>query len=166
MNVLDTNYLINELESGKQTKILCMCHNAYWSQLEKINRRYKNCHMDIFGNGVSYIMMRRNFDLDNYDYILFYSNEFFSQNDYDEMKEMAFQISNHGKRVSIGYSYVIPIEERKDKDVSEEFRVFSFKDGIEREGKGFGFPFFDVIDLADSVVSFHNELEKAKVKRI
>ena len=167
MNVVDTNYLINELESGKQIKILCMCHNGYCSQLEKINRRYGNCEMDFIQSGLSLKNVHEMCDLpDDYDYLLFYSDELFNQKDYDEMKDIAFQISNNGKRVSIGYSYMIPVAERKTKDITQEFRMSSFKNSTEWEEKSFGFPFFDVIDLADSVVSFHNELEKAKVKQI
>ena len=148
MNVVDTNYLINELERGKDVKVLCMCPNICWSALEKIRRRYANFHIDMVENNISDIKARKNFILDDYDYIIFYSLDFFNPSEFEEMKELAFEKSNSGKKVSLGYSYMIPMQERKDKDISEEFRIMSFKNGTEYEEKSMAFPFFDIMYLS------------------
>ena len=45
---------------------------------------------------------------------------------------MAAKISDEKeKRVSIGYSYLVPFEQRIDEEISEEIEIISFKNGDE-----------------------------------
>jgi len=65
--------------------------------------------------------------MENSDLIIWYSSRPYSEREILELKNMAFEISNNkNKRVSIGYSYSIPQEQRIDKDVSEKINIISF----------------------------------------
>lgn len=116
------------MDDGTDIKIIFMSHNAYWPELQILNERYDNCKIDIFGSGPVYISLRRDYILEDCDLILFYSSRFFDEYELNQIKQIAYEISqNKAKRVSIGYSYVIPLEEREDKDITNEVRVISFK---------------------------------------
>lgn len=160
------NYLKNRLESGKDTCMLSFSHNACWPYLQQFESRYGNCKIDIFGDGPSYLQMRANYQLNDYDFIIFYSSHYFDDEELNQIKEMAFTISqDKNKRVSIGYSYVIPIEERKHIDISEGIKFISFSNGEEYEETCFDTELFTIIDLVNLVVKSHDELDKQKVKK-
>lgn len=77
---------------------------------------------------------------------------------------MAFEVSNNNnKRVSIGYSYMIPIDERID-DRLQKIKIVSFKNNDKREETTYGYPYFTPLNLANTVVKKHNELETSKIK--
>lgn len=79
------------------------------------------------------------------------------------MKEIALKISEcKNKRVSIGYSYVSPMENRKEKDIFDEIKIVSFKDFIEYEETIDGCLFVTPSDLIDKVLKTHDELEQRK----
>ena len=67
--------------------------------------------------------------------------------------------------MSIGYSYVVPIEERKHIDISEGIKFISFSNGEEYEETCFDTELFTIIDLVNLVVKSHDELDKQKVKK-
>ncbi len=165
MNCLEMSYIRNQLESGREIKVLFMSHNSYWPELQQLSSRYKNCHVEICGDGLLYLKQKKSEEIENCDFILFYSSHFYSENDLNGMKEIAFRISqSQNKRVSIGYSYVIPKSERIDPNTSDKVKLISFKDGIEFEETTDGFPYFSPLDLAEMTVVMHDELEQQKIK--
>lgn len=125
------NYLVNELDKGRNIKIMFVSHNAYWSNLTIINNRYKNCKVDISGECTFFGWNRQ---LDNYDLIFFYSSSFFDEEDLKKLEQIASKISEEeNKRVTVGYSYIIPIDKRKVENMSEEIKIVSFKNSIKNE---------------------------------
>lgn len=156
------NYLLNQLEKGDRNfKILFMSHNTYWAYLQELDMVYDNCSADVFGRGTAYIRHRENLNSADYDFIFYYSSTFYEDDELEEMKKIAFRIAeNKNKRVSIGYSYVIPMEDRKDKDVFKEIKIVSFKDSIEYEETREGFQYFTHSDLIDMVLITHDKLEQ------
>lgn len=130
MNKLNSNYLIDRLEEGKELNITLLSHNAYWYEIQKLDRHFENCSVQAFGDGTSYIKMadmERLLQIENSDLIIWYSSRPYSEREILELKNMAFEISNNkNKRVSIGYLHSIPQEQRIDKDVSEKINIISF----------------------------------------
>lgn len=130
MDKLNNNYLIDRLKDGKELNITLLSHNAYWYELEKLNRHFDNCSVQAFGDGTSYIKLadiERLLQLENSDLIVWYSSRPYSEREMLELKNIAFEISNNkNKRVSIGYSFSVPQEQRIDKNVSEKINIISF----------------------------------------
>lgn len=159
MNI-NRNYLIEQLENkDKNLKILFMSHNAYWSYLQNIDMDYENCIADVIGRGTAYIGLC-NVELKDYDLIIYYSSTFYEEDELEEMKKIAMQISkNANKRVTIGYSYIIPIEERKDKQIPDEIKIVSIKESNEHEENIETSPLFDKVDLINMTLMKNNELE-------
>lgn len=128
------DYLYDRLDNGIDIKIIFMSHNAYWPELQILSRSYNNCKIDIFGSGPDYISLSRDYILENCDLIIFYSSIFFDKCELDKMKQIAFEISQKKEKcVSVGYSSVIPLEKRKDKNIEDEVKVISIKNSNEYE---------------------------------
>lgn len=156
----NTNYLIEQLEKkDRNLKILFMSHNAYWSYLQGIDMRYENCSTDVIGRGTAYIGLC-NVDLKDYDLIIYYSSTFYEEDELEEIKKIATQISsNANKRVTIGYSYIIPMEERKDEQVTDEIKIVSIKKSNKHEENIETFVYFNNVDLINITLIKHDELE-------
>ncbi len=157
----EKSYLIRQLEKGdRKLKILFMSHNAYWSYLQGLDMRYDNCSADVTGRGTAYIGLR-NINTDDDDLILYYSSTFYEDDELQKMSEIASAIAkNKNKRVSIGYSYVIPMEDRKNKDISKEIKIVSFKGSNVYEETVNGFEFFSCSDLIDMTLVAHDKLNQ------
>lgn len=157
----EKSYLIRQLEKGdRKLKILFMSHNAYWPYLQELDMQYENCSADVTGGGTSYIGIR-NLETDDYDLIVYYSSTFYETYELKNMCKIASVISkNKNKRVSIGYSYIIPEEDRKDVDITEKIKIVSFNDSNAYKQTVNGFQFFNHSDLIDMTLMVHDELNK------
>ena len=166
--MVDNNYIVHRLRDGKNVKIVFMSHNAYWTQLLKLDDIYENCSVDVFGGGTEYIRTSclSNHVLDDCDFIILYSLDFYSSDELDYMKQIASKISSEkNKRVSIGYSYVIPIEQRTNRNICDEIKLVSIKDGNEYETTNYAPTYFNSpMQLVNMVVKTHDDLEMQKQK--
>lgn len=158
-------YLLEQLEKERNLKIMFISHNAYWSDLSKFANRYPNFKINTYGECVFNDWKK---DLDNYDMLFYYSSGFYNQNDLSDLEEMAFRISNdENKRVSIGYSYMIPENERKVENISEEMKIVSFKDSIQIDET---IPIerynLSPLILASALLLTADELDNQKVKKL
>lgn len=99
----------------------------------------------------------------DYDLILFYSSEGYKANELLYLKNIAHQISNdNSKRVTIGYSYILPKDKRIYENIPEEIKLISFKDSSELEEITYGIEYFNILDLTTLALTKHNELENTK----
>lgn len=160
-----TPYLLDQLAKGRNLKIMFISHNAYWSDLSKFANRYPNFKINPYGEyGFNYWKK----DLDNYDIFFHYSSQIYNQNNLSDLEGMALRISNvENKRVSIGYSYMIPMNERKDENISEEMKVVSFRDSIQIDET---IPIENYnsspLLLASELLLTADELDNQKVKKL
>ncbi len=162
---LNDNHLIKRLEEGKDTKVMLMSHNSYWSALEKYKTRYPNFEIYVFGSSTAYARMRKNDIPQDCDFILLDSSNYYRDNEFCETSKIAMKISEeNNKRVSIGYRYFIPMEKRLNSNVICGIKIASFKNGNFEE-KTISDLYCDVLALADMTINFHNELEKQKVRK-
>ncbi|MDE5587008.1 MAG: hypothetical protein K2I72_01395 [Bacilli bacterium] len=165
MDCLETSHIINELKSGRKINVIFMSHNSYWPELKELEGQYENCHVVLCEDGLFYLKGKKTEDIENCDLVLFYSSHFYSEKNLNGIKEIVSRISqSQNKRVSFGYSYVIPKYERVDPFTSNEVQLVSFKDGIEYDETAYGFPYFDALNLAEMTLVTHDELEKQKIK--
>ena len=44
------NYLINKLEEENNLNITLFSHNAYWPEIQKLDRHFENCNVVTFGH--------------------------------------------------------------------------------------------------------------------
>ena len=156
-------YLTMQLDNGNILKVLLLSHNAYWTELQGLSDYYKNLELKVNGESTTYLEMYKNQLEIDYDLILFYSSEQYQEDELLYLKELAFQISNdNNKRVTIGYSYILPKDKRICEDILEEIKLISFKDYIEHEETTYGIEYFNTLDLATLALNEHNELENVK----
>lgn len=155
------SYLIRQLEKGdRKLKILFMSHNAYWPYLQYLDMQYENCSADVTGRGTAYIGLR-NLETNDDDLIIYYSSTFYEKDEWNEMCKIASGIAkNKNKRVSIGYSYIIPEEDRKNKDIAQKIKIVSFDDSNVYKQTVDGFQFFNHSDLIDMTLMAHDELNQ------
>ena len=100
------NYLLNELQEGRELKIVYLSHNSYWYQLLRYKDHFENCDVKAFGDGLFYLKTDKR-EIDDCDIIVYYSSNFFDEESYNGLKEFALNISNkNNKRVTIGYSAI------------------------------------------------------------
>lgn len=153
------NNLINRLEDNVPTNIALFSHNSVWPYLQVYEDHYKNCTIDVYGESVTYIGIQKKKPVES-DIILFFSSKQFEDDELNKLKEIAFSISeDKQKRVSIGYSYIVPKSEREDDSIADQVRLISFKNSIEDEETTWGINSFHIIDLLEMTLSRHNELE-------
>lgn len=147
------NYLIGKLEGGSDLNIILLSHNAYWPQLLKLGNHFENCNVSVFGGATSYIRLavdQRLSQIENCDLIVYYSSGFYNEGELAKLKDMASKVSNEkNKRVSIGYLYGIPVEERPHENISEQVKIVTFKNGEESTEESYPTPYFTVYDLAE-----------------
>lgn len=141
-----------------------MAHNAYHFQLSRLEKLYSNFKVDIFGSSTSYARMRKEDIPKNCDFILLDSSNFYKDDELHETKNIGQKIAEeNNKRVTIGYVYYIPIEEREIKNTYKEFVITSFKDGdVHEQIIPINLP-DDLLSLSNIIVKVHNELENQKV---
>ncbi len=155
MGILEDNHFIKRLEEGKNTKVMLMAHNAYWSQLEKFERRYNNFEICVFGSGTAYARMRKNDIPKDCDFIILDGSDFYRDEEFCETRKMAMKMSEeNNKRVSMGYVYFTSI----DNNICREIKIASFKNENFDE-ETIPISGYDLLTLADMIVKTHNELE-------
>ena len=105
------NYLLNELQNGRELKILFLSHNSYWYQLLRYKDHFEKCDVKTFGDGLFYLKTDKR-EIDDCDIIVYYSSKFFDEEAYNSLKEFALNISNkNNKRVTIGYSAIVQYQD-------------------------------------------------------
>ncbi|MCM1370972.1 MAG: hypothetical protein NC181_03680 [Clostridium sp.] len=166
MSALKENYFIKQLENGKNLKVCFMVHNAYWCYLEKINKHYPNCKIDVYGSSMHYFTSRnKDFNLEknyNYDLIIVDAASLQEIEELYRMEIMASKISyNNQKDVTIGYVYFLPPEERVN-EVSRNFIVETFKNGEKNSVDNISIPNDTVYDLLNITLKKHEEIDKTK----
>lgn len=153
------------IEMKNNIKILYLSHSSMWPYLEKLNEENGNLNIDFYKGSSYYIKNRRNYK--DCDLIVFYSSCEYADFELKELKSIASRISDQKeKRVTIGYSYMVPEELRIHESIKEEIKINSFKNGIEHEETTYSFPGFDPLNLTELVLSTHDELENSKTKKL
>lgn len=146
-------------------KMLYLSHSNMWECLEKIKEDNDNVSIDFYKGSTYYIKNKNQYE--DCDFIIFYSSFGYADFEEHELKELGSRISNQkGKRVSVGYSYVIPKEQRTDLLKNLEVKIYSFKEESEYEDTISAPEYFTPIDLMKLVISIHSELENSKIKKI
>jgi len=146
-------------------KILYMSHSDMWAYFRKIEEENNNMSVDFYRGSTYYIKNRRQYE--DCDFIIFFSSCGYADFEDKELKQLASRISiEKGKRVSVGYSYLIPKEKRTNLLKQEEIKIYSFKDGIEYEDTVNSPEYFTPINLFELVLFAHDELENPKTKKI
>lgn len=168
------DYLISQLEEGRSLNIILVSHNAYWSAIEKLDNHFENCNITVFGGSTYYIktanIEKRN-KIENCDCIIFYSSEFYSEEEFIELKEIAFRISNDkNKRVSVGYLYNLPPEQRPCNGILDQIKISSFKNQEETIEETYpSSPYFtpwDLIELTLATADDYDRMKKPKLGKI
>ncbi|MCH5166786.1 MAG: hypothetical protein J1F35_02730 [Erysipelotrichales bacterium] len=164
MGDFEESVFIKRLKDGIETTLMLMCHNAYWYQLERYKKISSNYKLAVFGSGTYYVRMRKNDIPLDCDFIILDSSEEYREAEYLEVKRFAKELSSgSNKRVTSGYIYFIPKDERENFDVSHKFVIASYKNDIESEKVIPITSGYDMLDLADLLVAEHNKLENQKI---
>lgn len=168
MQTQEKSPFIQRLENGTETKMLLLSHNASWTRLQMLERRYENFELEVFGQGTTYINMRlrkKGYILPDVDFIVFYSSSYYDPDELEYLKKLAKQYSIDGqKRVTVGYSFVVPEEKRSSKDITDAIVMSSIKNGSEDGGALLDAPeemYFTPLALTDIVTEFHENFEKS-----
>lgn len=158
---------IQRLENGTETKMLLLSHNALWPELQRFERRYENFELEIFGENTVYIniqLRNKGYTLPDVDFIVFYSSTFYDSDELEYLKKLAMQYSIDGqKRVTVGYSFVVPEEKRSSKEITDAIEIYSVKNGGEDGGALLDAPesmYFTTLALTDIVTEYHEIFEK------
>lgn len=163
-------YLMNRLEDGNCLNIVLLSHNAYWPEIQKLDHHFENCNVVVFGSSTSYIRIADNQKrekIENSDLIIFYSSGFYNEKGLTELKDIAFRISNNkNKRVSIGYLYCIPVEQRLDENISGKIKIVSFKNGEEVTEEVYPTPYFSAYDLAELTLAMADSYDSVKQRKL
>lgn len=164
METIKNNYFIKTLESGNDTHLMLMSHNAYWSQFTKLEKRFNNFHIYIFGSSTSYTRMRKNDIPKDCDFILLDGSDYFSKNEMNEIKRIGQKISeDNNKRVTIGYVYFISQQERIDPNSNREIKIISIKNNLEDEETISIEDNENLLFFAGLIAKKHDELEDQQV---
>ena len=164
------NYFINELQDkNKSLNILWMSYESYTENVRYINNMYNNCNIDIYGDSIFYAKNKLDCNIyeQDYDLIMFYSSILFRNDELEMIEEIAKSISIYrNKKVTIGYSYIVPKEERKNCNYSDEIKIVSFYNyNRTEENIGFKNKFFNTINLMDVTLEKHNSTNIKTKKR-
>lgn len=159
------NYLINELENERKLNIMFISHNAYWYNLQQLEKKYENCQVDI--SGCCAFKSWNKDKGENSDLIFYYSDGYFDENDLEYLEQKISRISqNENKRVSLGYSYLIPYGERIDENISEKMIIVSYCDNIRDEIIVDIDSLLPPLSIAGVILKTSDDLNKQKIKRI
>lgn len=162
---MENNYLINQLNEERNLNIVLLSHNSHWPELQIPTSHFNNCKVSVFGSSTSYMTLKNN-TLKNADLIIYYSNEYYSEHELNTLKNIAFEISNNeNKRVSIGYSYFIPHEQRKYENISQQIKIISFKDNEEYNEETYLEEYFSTKDLTELTLATADYLDIEKQKK-
>ena len=105
--------------------------------------------------------------IDNSDLIIYYSSDFYNEDELAELKTIAFKISNEkNKRVSIGYQYSIPFDQRPDPEVMEQIAIISYKNGKEFVEITYPTPYSTVYDLVELTLVTADNLDINRQPRL
>lgn len=163
---VDRLYLIDRLRTGKSLNIVFMSHNAYWSQVDILSDRYKNCRVQVFGCGTAYLEMATFSHyyepIDDCDLIILRATNY-DESEYIKMKSLAHTISKEkNKIVTIGYSYFNP--DYKTADFNREFiiKLAKIKDDFESEETKNALNLHP-LDLVNYTLIKHDNLEYREV---
>lgn len=157
------NYLTDELSNGRKIKIMLMSHNSYWYFLLKLDKEFENCFVEVFADGTIFLKNRRYNILNDCDLILFFSSKEYSSYEFETMKKIAQRISEEKeRRVTIGYSYILPIEQRKEIKYSSEIKISSYKNDTESEEIVNNICITDPETLAGITLEKHDDFEKTQ----
>lgn len=155
------NYLTDELSNGRKIKIMLMSHNSYWYYLLKLDREYEDCFVEVSADSTIFLKNRRYNILNDCDLILFFSSKEYSSYEFETMKKIAQRISEEKeRRVTIGYSYILPIEQRKN---SREIKISSYKNDTESEEIINNICITDPEILAGITLEKHDDFEKTQI---
>lgn len=158
------NYLIEELENNRKLNILFLSHNSYWEDLQSLDKRFSNLNVHAYGESVDYLFFsqRKEPFTEDVDLIILYTLDFFSEEELDKLKDLAFDIAyKKDKRVSLGYSYRLSKGE-KSYGSSAFFgvKVISYTKKSEREENMNGTEDFSPQDLASITLATEDAIVK------
>lgn len=169
MTINQGEYLINELEKGRNLSIALISHNAYWPQVDKYRRYYDNCKVQVFGGGTAYVRMAKNDKnrrLEDNDLIIYYGGDIYSESEIEYLMNVASKISSDkNKRVTIGYSYFMPKKDGKE-GIDYEVEIMSVKDGEIVTEKIDKPRYFDAFYLTELTLREHDNYEIEKNKKL
>lgn len=164
------DHLISTLKEGRNLNISLLSHNAYWPEIQKLNNHFKNCNVMVFGGSTTYIKLaneKRHNEIKNSDLFILYSSEFYNEEELAELKDIAFTIANDKeKRVSIGYLYQIPVEQRPHQSISEQIKIVSFKNDEEIIEETYPTPYFTPYDLINLTLTTTDNYDTDKRCRL
>lgn len=171
METFVNNYLISQLEEGRNLNIILLSHNAYWPAIEKLDNHFENCNVTVFGSSTYYIKTaspEKCNRIEECDCIIFYSSGFYNEEEFIELKEIAFRISNNkNKRVSVGYLYSLPLEQRPCNNISNQIKISSFRKQEETIEETYPsssyFTPLDLIELTLATVDDYDRMQKPKL---
>jgi len=156
------SYLKSVLDTKRNLNVISMSQDAYFYQVQMLAHRYDNIKIDIFGGKTSYIKNRENMGhptLDNPDLIILYSSFIEEDKELETLKDMARKISQEqGKRVTVGYAYIVPWEEREYKKSLHEVKVVSVSGEEEHVETIPTEQYFQPLNLFDVTLQIHDEL--------
>lgn len=173
MQKQENSPFIQRLESGAETRMLLLSHSSMRTELLICENRYENFELETFGSSTVSIDMRlrdKGYTLPDVDFIVFYSSTFYDSDELEYLKKLAKQYSIDGeKRVTVGYSFVVPKEKRSSKDITDAISIYSVKNGGEDGGALLDAPesmYFTTLALTDIVTEFHETFENGLNKEV
>lgn len=123
------NYLIEQIENGRELNVVVMTHNSRWEYLKMLQRRHCNFKVEICGSHTNHLLRRKDFDVDSCDLIVLDTSSYFDNDEWQLIQNIAFRASEEkSKRVTVGYSYMIPMEERQNIKFSRKINISTFFD--------------------------------------
>ena len=145
--------LTKELENGRNLNIILLSHNAFWSGVRKLETRFANCHVTVFGGSTTCIGLstpEKQSNIEDCDLIIFYSSSYYNEEEIQKLESMAFDASmKNNKRVSIGYQYLINKEDSPYMAMIEKIQIISFKEGREIIEDTYPIPYSNIKDLIE-----------------
>lgn len=164
------NYLVSKLEEGRNLCIVLLSHNAYWPQIQKLGNHFENCNVVVFGDSTSYLELatfEKRKQIENGDLFVFYSSDLYDEEELLELKDMVSKIStSKNKRVSIGYSFFIPTEQRAHGSQLGQIKIISFKNGEEACEETAPTPSFSAYDLVELTLAAADKYDIVKQQRL
>ena len=122
------NYFYEQLKTGRSIKVLFIGHNSYCASFSVSVNKYNNCIVDTFTTMSTYDK-RRARGYDDYDLIILYSSNDYNDFDFNRISSLAKKISiEKNKKVSIGYSYIIPMQKRENPDITDGIVIATFNE--------------------------------------
>ena len=153
--------LINKLKEGNNLNITLLSNSEYWSEVQNLAEHFANCNVLTFDPYSYFINLsdsQKVQQIGDSDLIIFSSSDFFNENYFSELKNIAYGISNEkNKRVSIGYLYHLPKKQRPYESVLDQIEIVSYKNGTEITEKTYPTPHFTVYDLVELTMATVNE---------